>query len=270
MRVERVASRADLRAFCDLPLRLHPHGCAVPLPTSVIAAHARVAELFLVRDDAGTVVGRTSVHRSAAFDAKVGLRPLFGHTEVADDDEAMWAQQRAFQRSDAETVVRLSGLPADLPRVLRLADELDAAASGRAAVGTTWLRLPSANAADSIARVRELGAAVVLDAPDDVRAAVDPWGAPDPALLAVQLEQRKARPDEPGQHEPAAGGAEHDRARHRHGERQPDDLRRIDVLVRVEQGDVRAVRGARVARLARGAPFLFDRGVAGVVAAPDR
>jgi hypothetical protein len=86
VRVERVASRADLRAFCDLPMRLHPRGCAVPLPSSVIAAHARVAELFLVRDDAGTVVGRTSVHRSDAFDAKVGPRQLFGHTEFADDD----------------------------------------------------------------------------------------------------------------------------------------------------------------------------------------
>ena len=43
MRVDRVASRADLRAFVDLPLRLHPRGCYVPLVASVIAAHARTA-----------------------------------------------------------------------------------------------------------------------------------------------------------------------------------------------------------------------------------
>lgn len=86
MRVDRVASRADLRAFCDLPLRLHPRGCYVPLLASVVAQHARTAELYLVRDAAGTAVGRTSVHRDAAFDAKVGPRQLFGHTEFVDDD----------------------------------------------------------------------------------------------------------------------------------------------------------------------------------------
>ena len=86
MRVERVATRAALRAFCDLPLRLHPRGCHVPLLASAIARHARAAELLLVRDAAGRVVGRTSVHRDAAFDAKVGPRQLFGHTEFVDDD----------------------------------------------------------------------------------------------------------------------------------------------------------------------------------------
>ena len=86
VQVERVASRADLRAFCDLPLRLHPRGCYVPLPSSVVAAHARTAALYLARDGSGRVVGRTGVHRDAAFDAKVGPRQLFGHTEFVDDD----------------------------------------------------------------------------------------------------------------------------------------------------------------------------------------
>lgn len=84
--MERVDSRAALRAFCDLPLRLHPRGCSVPLLSSVIAAHARSAELYLARDGSGEVVGRVSVHRDAAFDAKVGPRQLFGHTEFVDDD----------------------------------------------------------------------------------------------------------------------------------------------------------------------------------------
>ena len=91
MRVDRVASRADLRAFCDLPLRLHPRGCHVPLPSSTIATHARTTELYLVRADDGTVVGRTSVHRDAAFDAKVGPHQLFGHTEFVDDDAVVAA-----------------------------------------------------------------------------------------------------------------------------------------------------------------------------------
>jgi hypothetical protein len=86
VRVDRVASRADLRAFVDLPLRLHPRGCYVPLVASVIAQHARTAELLLVRDGSEDVVGRTSVHRDAAFDAKIGPHQLFGHTEFVDDD----------------------------------------------------------------------------------------------------------------------------------------------------------------------------------------
>ena len=86
MRVDRVASRADLRAFLDLPLRLHREDLCVPLVASVVAQHARTAELFLARDGSGEVVGRTSVHRDAAFDAKVGPRQLFGHTEFVDDD----------------------------------------------------------------------------------------------------------------------------------------------------------------------------------------
>lgn len=86
MRVHRVTGRADLRAFRDLPLRLHPRACYVPLPASTVAGHARTAELLLVHDDAGRVVGRTSVHRDAAFDAKVGPHQLFGHTEFVDDD----------------------------------------------------------------------------------------------------------------------------------------------------------------------------------------
>ena len=86
MRVEPVASRADLDAFVELPLRLHPRGCYVPLVASVIAQHARTAELLLVRDGSGEVVGRTSVHRDAAFDTKTGPHQLFGHTEFVDDD----------------------------------------------------------------------------------------------------------------------------------------------------------------------------------------
>ncbi|MFF5179822.1 hypothetical protein ACFY2Q_17515 [Micromonospora sp. NPDC000316] len=91
MRLVPVQSRADLRAFVDFPLRLHPTDRYVPLLSSVIAAHRRTAELFLVRDRHGDVVGRTSVHRSAAFDAKVGPRQLFGHTEFVDDDDVFAA-----------------------------------------------------------------------------------------------------------------------------------------------------------------------------------
>jgi hypothetical protein len=86
MKATRVTTRKDFRDFLDLPLRLHPRDRYVPLPAPVIAAHRRVADLYVVRDARGRVVGRTSLHRDAAFDAKVGPRQLFGHTEFVDDD----------------------------------------------------------------------------------------------------------------------------------------------------------------------------------------
>ncbi|AGZ41394.1 hypothetical protein [Actinoplanes friuliensis] len=85
MKAVPVRSRADFRDFLDLPVRLHPRDRYVPLPAPVIAAQRRTAELFIVRDITGRVVGRTSVHRDAAFDTKAGPRQLFGHTEFVDD-----------------------------------------------------------------------------------------------------------------------------------------------------------------------------------------
>ncbi|MGC4746619.1 hypothetical protein ACLQ28_13285 [Micromonospora sp. DT201] len=97
MRLDPVQSRADLRAFVDFPLRLHPSDRYVPLLSSVIAAHRGAAELFVVRDRRGEVVGRTSIHRSAPFDAKVGPRQLFGHTEFVDDDDVFTAIMDAVE-----------------------------------------------------------------------------------------------------------------------------------------------------------------------------
>ncbi|MCM4077928.1 hypothetical protein [Paractinoplanes hotanensis] len=82
MKATPVRTRADLRDFCQLPLRLHPRDLYVPLPAPVIARHARTATLYVVRDSRGRVVGRTSTHRDEAF----GACQLFGHTEFIDDD----------------------------------------------------------------------------------------------------------------------------------------------------------------------------------------
>lgn len=86
--VSPVTDRAGLRAFCELPLRLHPSSLYVPLAAQVIAGFKDV-ELFLARDETGTVVGRTGLHRNAKFDAKLGRRhQLFGLTEFRDEEAA--------------------------------------------------------------------------------------------------------------------------------------------------------------------------------------
>ncbi len=96
MRVEEVASAADLRAFVDLPLRLHPRGLAVPLLAGTIEAwwrgrtpHPEPVRLLLVRDATGAVVGRTTVHTDARLDERLGARSLlFGATEFTDETAA--------------------------------------------------------------------------------------------------------------------------------------------------------------------------------------
>ena len=98
MKATPVRTRADLRDFCELPLRLHPRDRYVPLPAPVIARHRRTASLYLVRDRRGRVVGRTSTHRDAALDAKLGARQLFGHTEFVDDDTVFGALMAAAEQ----------------------------------------------------------------------------------------------------------------------------------------------------------------------------
>ncbi|MEJ7715310.1 MAG: FAD-linked oxidase C-terminal domain-containing protein [Thermoleophilaceae bacterium] len=70
---------------------------------------------------------------------------------------------------------------------MSLAEETGGALVGRAAIGTTWLRLPEADLA-AVERVRQAlapHACTVLDAPEDMRAALDPWPALEPGLLAL-------------------------------------------------------------------------------------
>ncbi|MFC4554574.1 hypothetical protein [Georgenia faecalis] len=91
VRVEPVRSRADLRAFLDLPLRLHPRTHAVPLFQDTVkrwwrgvgphTPHGPV-ELVLARDTSGRVVGRSTVHSDERMDRKLGEPvQLLGATE---------------------------------------------------------------------------------------------------------------------------------------------------------------------------------------------
>jgi glycolate oxidase FAD binding subunit len=108
---------------------------------------------------------------------------------VTEDDDDTWAEQRSRQRaSDGEAVLRVSALPTALAAVL------GAAPSGvaRAGLGLAWLRIP----ADAML-VRTLrgqlapATCVLLDAPAELRAAVDPWGVDGPAVaLARRVKQR--------------------------------------------------------------------------------
>jgi glycolate oxidase FAD binding subunit len=110
--------------------------------------------------------------------------------EVVEDDDDLWAAQRAAQRGPV--VLRVSATQQGLADVLAAAREHYAVCVARAALGLAWLRFEAADA-DLVTRLRaRLGTCVLLDAPSELRRAVDPWGP----LTAEPLMRRvKARFD---------------------------------------------------------------------------
>jgi glycolate oxidase FAD binding subunit len=160
-------------------------------PRALAAAAAELthrpleAERLDVRweDGAGTVLvqlsGPSAPERAATIDG-----------EVVEDDDALWAAQRAAQRGPV--VLRVSTTQQGLAEVLAAANQHGAVCVARAAHALAWLRFEAADA-ELIAALRgRLGACVLLDAPAELRRAVDPWGT----LTAEPLMRRiKARFD---------------------------------------------------------------------------
>jgi glycolate oxidase FAD binding subunit len=118
--------------------------------------------------------------------------------DVIEDDDEVWAAQRHGQRgAGGEAVVKVSALPSTLPRVLAAAAAHGAPVVGRAGLGLSWLRLPAGDAAELVAAVEEIRRAlapapvVVTDAPDEVRAGLDPWGGETgPVTLMRRVKER--------------------------------------------------------------------------------
>ncbi|MDP8959785.1 MAG: FAD-binding oxidoreductase [Actinomycetota bacterium] len=121
---------------------------------------------------------------------------------LEEDDEGIWERQRAGQRSAAGAVVRVSGLPGELSRVLRVARKAGASVVGRAGLGISWMRLEEADPVGLVSTIEELRRklapfpCVVLDAPEEVRRKLDPWGEPNGGLPLMR--RIKARFDPSG------------------------------------------------------------------------
>jgi glycolate oxidase FAD binding subunit len=114
--------------------------------------------------------------RPQAEAAEKLLREEGLRTEIVDEDEQLWDEQRAAQRGPL--VVKVSSLPTRLPQVLRAADELGASVVGRAALGLFWVRIEEPSA-EAVERLRREFIAVVRDRPAELD--VDPLGPIDPA-----------------------------------------------------------------------------------------
>jgi glycolate oxidase FAD binding subunit len=120
---------------------------------------------------------------------------------TVQDDEPLWAAQRAAQRSvEGGAVVRVSGRPAQLAEACVAAQVAGATLAGRAGLGLSWISLPPAapgelvTAIDRIRKVLAPSPCVVLDAPAYVRTHLDPWDQPEDAAL-VLMRRVKARFD---------------------------------------------------------------------------
>jgi glycolate dehydrogenase FAD-binding subunit len=124
--------------------------------------------------------GATAVER-----AKEAVQHVKLGAEIDEDDDELWARQRAAQRSDG-VVVKVSGRPTDLEAVIAAAG--GARVVSRAGVGISYVADADVDALRAALAPR---ACTVLDGADGVS---DPWPAVDPGALAV-MERIKARFD---------------------------------------------------------------------------
>jgi glycolate oxidase FAD binding subunit len=199
-------SLGTLGLITQVAVRLHPYPDttasvtgATDDPDRLGAAARALAALPLEADcldvlweaGAGAVLvrfgGAAAPHQAEGSVPRVRAAGLDDVQTVADDDE-LWMRQRVHQRG--ATVVKVSARPSDLAAACRAADEAGGRLVGRAALGLLWIALEGEqDLPERIAAVRralEPRPCVLLDAPESVRAAVDPWGAgPEPGALAV-------------------------------------------------------------------------------------
>lgn len=140
------------------------------------------------------LAGEDVAERAAVIAEAMRAAGLAG-TAVRVDDAALWARQRAGQRSADRALVRLRSRPAELGTVLALADSAEATVVGRAALGIFYLTVNVNQIAPLRAGLPEGATAVVLDLPTSARGAVDPWALSDgPELELMRRIKRRFDP----------------------------------------------------------------------------
>jgi glycolate oxidase FAD binding subunit len=100
-----------------------------------------------------------------------------------EEDEYLWDPDNSWTHEG--TVARISALPTELARIVRIAMRLQGSLVARAGLGICWVWLPPLRPDGVVAAIEDLRfslapfSCVVLDAPEEVRERVDVWGVGD-------------------------------------------------------------------------------------------
>ncbi len=209
-------TRLAIGSFGTLGVLLSVDVRLAPLPTITATALGSSADAKLLREVAILLTRRFTQLQALDVAWREGrgglLAQLAGEraeaqaTEVADamlaaglnatavrvDDVALWARQRAGQRSQDRAVLRIQTLRSELDLVLALAERVGASLVGRAALGVSFMTLNVNQIATVRAALPPGSGAQVLDLPQSARGAVDPWGIPAGPELELMRELKRA------------------------------------------------------------------------------
>jgi glycolate oxidase FAD binding subunit len=199
-----------LGLIAEITVRLHPRPARTATvvarsedPTALAGAGAALTHAPLEADcidlwwdgssGAGAVLARfgSADPGPRAEEAGALLRKFGGlNVETDEDDESCWEAQRRAQRGDV--VIKVSALPTALPVALAATQELGGTLVARAGLGLAWIQLePTVAAIEELRRRLAPAPCVVLDAPTEVRAALDPWsGETGPIDLMGKVKAR--------------------------------------------------------------------------------
>ncbi|MGZ8634836.1 MAG: FAD-binding oxidoreductase [Solirubrobacteraceae bacterium] len=199
-------SFGTLGLIVSVNVRLHPaptgNATAVGAsddPDRLAAAATRLAGLPLEADSldvgwhdgAGRLLARfggaAGEHQAKATSEHLREAGL-SDVETIEDDEELWASQRAGQRSADGAVLKVSGRMGDLAPAIRAAQDAGGGLVGRAAHGLLWITLKGDGLPERVGMVRDAldpRACTLLDGPDSLRSAIEPWGPVDPGALVV-------------------------------------------------------------------------------------
>lgn len=112
--------------------------------------------------------------------------------EVQSPDAHLWTRQRGRQRSGDRAVVRVDARPTDLGAILKLVDQCEATAVGRAGLGVAYLTMNVNQVVPLRSGLPAGASAVVQDLPVSARGAVDPWGGGEgPELELMRAVKRR-------------------------------------------------------------------------------
>ncbi|MBI3049846.1 MAG: FAD-binding oxidoreductase [Acidobacteria bacterium] len=173
-----------------------------PAAVELQAAHDRGRGTMAYR-----LLARFATSPAAAAAQVEQARALVGGGEaiMGDAEVALWRRYQRRASASAGTVLRMSWLPAALPQVLALVEEVGRTDGSvelvaRAGVGTGLLRVDGASdwQAATVERVRARAEivtyATIQDAPPEVKTKVDAWGPPGAADTVASAIKRALDP----------------------------------------------------------------------------